>query len=583
MRDFRLYSGRRLACVVLGRAIVAACGLLAAKPASAQQVAPSQIAPSTLRPETQQGATIALPGAAGQAVPENAANLSVSLGQVTVEGGFPELQGETAAVVGQLQGRRVTITQLYAAANALEQSYAAAGYVLARVVVPPQKLADGGPLRLVLIDGFIEAVDTTGVPERQRGVVAARMASIVGQQHVRLTDIERRLLLVSDLPGLALRSTLTGGKTPGGTLLVLEATQNSVTGTLGFDDRLPDSLGTYALNESLSLNSVFGLGEQIYASASSGTDLGRTFDGRSPLQVYGGGFVLPIGADGFTLNPEYTNAVTRPDADAGVPRSEGDFQRFVLRAAYPLIRTRAQTLTLQAAYEWNEETLAPDGFPTDLYKDSYHTLRFQAQDAFSIAPWGASAVATGIFSQGLAGRGGAGALASGIPLSRDGASPVFSKFEADLRFTQPLPNHFALAMIGRGQSTFGAPVVLAEQFSLDGLDALSAYASGTLEVDEGATLRAELSHDMEIGIGSVRTTIVPYIFVAGGVGVLDRPTAVERTTIRAGSAGVGLRAGADALGLPYGASLTLELAKKFSDFPGEEDGYRANVAVAVRF
>lgn len=293
--------------------------------------------------------------------------------------------------------------------------------------------------------------------------------------------------------------------------------------------------------------------------------------------------MLPVGSNGFTLNPEYTNAVTRPAPVAGVPESEGDFQRFALRAAYPLIRTRAQTLTVQAAYEWNAETLTPVGFPTDLYKDSYHTLRFQAQDAFSSLPWGASAVTTGIFSQGIAGRGGAGVLASGIPLSRDGASPVFSKLEADLRFTQPLPNQFDLTLIGRGQTTFGAPVVLAEQFSLDGLDALSAYASGTLEVDEGATLRAELSRAMAIGLGPVRTTIVPYIFVAGGVGVLDRPTVVEQTTIRAGSAGVGLRAGADALGLPYGTSLTIELARKFSDFPGEEDGYRADLGMVVRF
>jgi hemolysin activation/secretion protein len=582
VRDFRLYSGRVTACAV-SWAVVAVAGLLAAKPASAQQVAPSQIAPQTLRPETQQGAAIALPGAAGLAVPENAAGLSVSLGQVTVEGGFPELQGETAAIVSRLQGRRVTIAQLYAAANALEQSYAAAGYVLARVVVPPQKLADDGPLRLVLVDGFVEAIDMAGVPERQRAAVAARMASIIGRRHVRLADIERRLLLVSDVPGLVLRSTLTSGTTPGGTLLVLEATQNYVTGTLGFDNRLPKSLGTYALNASVSLNSVFGFGEQVYASASSGADLGRAFDGRSPLQVYGGGFVLPIGADGFTLNPEYTNAVTRPDPAAGTPASEGDFQRFVLRAAYPLIRTRAQTLMLQAAYEWNEETLAPDGFPTDLYKDSYHTLRFQAQDAFFIEPWGASAVATGIFSQGLAGRGGGSVTMSGIPLSRDGASPVFSKFDADLRFTKPLSDAVQLALIGRGQTTFGAPVMLAEQFSLDGLDALSAFASGTLEVDEGATLRAELSHDMAIDLRAVRTTIVPYIFVAGGVGVLNRPTAVEQTTIRAGSAGVGLRAGADALGLPYGTSLTLELAERLSDFPGETHGFRADVGMVVRF
>ncbi len=573
----RLVFGR----AVLHRALIIASGLLVAAPAFAQQVAPSQITPPTLRPQPQEGAAITLPGAAELTAPADAAGLSVSLGHVTVEGGFPELQDETAAIIGALQDRRVTVAQVYAAANALEQAYAAAGYVLARVAVPPQKLADGGPLRLTLVDGFIEAVDVAGVPERQRDAVAARMASLVGQRHVRLADIERRLLLVSDMPGLALRSTLTRGATPGGTLLLVEATQTYATGTLGFDNRLPKSLGPFALNASVSLNSVFGFGEQVYASASSGSDLARAFDGRSPVQIYGGGLVLPIGTDGFTLNPEYTSASTRPAPAAGAPAGEGDFERVALRAGYPLIRTRAQTLSLLATYEWNQEALTPIGFPTELYQDRYHVLRFQAQDAF-VLPSGDVGMATGIFSQGLAGRDG-DLTATGIPLSRQGASPIFSKLNADMRFTLPLSDAFQLALIGHGQTTFGVPVFLAEQFSLDGPDALSAFASGTLEVDEGATLRAEVSHAVTIALGPLQTTLAPYLFGAGGVGVLDGATAVEQATIRAGSFGAGLRAGADALGLPYGTSLSFELAKKVSDFPGEERGYRVNLAMTVKF
>jgi len=192
-------------------------------------------------------------------------------------------------------------------------------------------------------------------------------------------------------------------------------------------------------------------------------------------------------------------------------------------------------------------------------------------------------VATGILSQGLTGRDGDIAAATGIPLSRQGTSPTFSKFNADVRFYQPLPDAFQLALIGRGQTTFGAPVFQSEQLSLDGLDALSAFASGTLEVDEGVTLRAEISHAVAIAMGPVQTTISPYVFGAGGYGVLDEPTAVEQASIRAGSAGVGLRAGADALALPYGTSLSVEVAKKFSDVPGEEHGWRANTALSVRF
>lgn len=382
--------------------------------AFAQQVAPSRVTPESLRPAPAPPPEIELPGGAPEAVPSPAAaNLSVLVGQVEATGTFPEFQSQTTALLDPLRGKRVTVAQIYEAAAGLEQAYAAAGYILARVVVPPQKLGHGGRVRLVVIDEVIEQIDLNAVPERQRDVVAARMASIVGQQHVTLDDIQRRLLLVSDLPGIQLRSTLARGKSPGGTLLVVEATQNYVTGSVGVDDRLPKSLGTWTINTNLALNDALGLGEQAYFSYSSNPDFGAP-----RLRVRGGGIVLPIGDDGFTLNPEYTESVARAIPAPGAPTTLGYFQRFALHSAYPLIRTREQTLSLQATGEWDDEKLTATDFGTLLYHDIYGAVRFGAHDAFAL-PWGASAVLDGTYSHGLAGRDGS----ITVPLSQQGASP----------------------------------------------------------------------------------------------------------------------------------------------------------------
>jgi hemolysin activation/secretion protein len=333
---------------------------------------------------------------------------------------------------------------------------------------------------------------------------------------------------------------------------------------------------------SLAVNSALGFGEQIYGTAIAGAAIDRAFSATSPLLTLGGGFVLPLGDDGLTVNPEYTHSVTRPDAVFGAPASEGEFERFALRANYPLLRSRAQTLNLQAAYEWNEERLTPLGFPTQLYQDRYHALRFQAAYG-ALLPWGAGMQAIGVYSQGLAGRDGTDAAISGVPLSRLGADPTFSKLNLDWRFQQPLPEAFQLALIARAQTSFGAPLFVAEQFSLDGLDALSAFSAGTFSVDQGATLRAELSRSMSVGLGAFSTNLAPYLFAAGGRGELALPTAVEPKDISAASLGVGLRTDADLLGAVNGGSLAVELARKYSDVEGEKQGYRANVEVSVRF
>lgn len=577
-------SGRLFARPRFSIAILAAVlGSVGIGSASAQQVAPSLVTPQTLRPTTAPAGTILLPPAAGLAAPAGAEHLSVTLGGVSVEGGFPELKGATDAIAARLSGRRATLAEIYAAANAIEQAYAAAGYVLARVVVPPQKLVPGGRLRLVVVDGFVEGVDVKGAPESQRALISARMASLIGKRHVTLAEIERRLLLVSDIPGLVLRSTLTRGTTTtGGAELVLEATQNYVTGTVGVDNRLPKSLGIWELNSSLALNSVFGFGEQIYVSSTSGYQLGKLFDGDSPLRILGGGVVLPIGTDGFTLNPEYTNSVTRPAASPGAPATAGVFERFALHAAYPVIRTRAETLTVQATYEWDEEHLTPAGFDTDLYRDRYHVIRLQGADQMTL-PWGAAAQATAVLSQGLAGRGEATALATGIPLSQQGASPTFSKLNLDLRYQQPLPEAFQLSLVGKAQTSFNEPLMLAEQFSLDGMDAVSGFASGELPVDEGATARAELSHPFALPLGPASAVVSPYVFGAGGWGTIVDPTALQERNIDASSFGLGMHVGGSAPDPNYGGTMTVEFARALSDVPGEQHGYRANLILAVRF
>jgi hemolysin activation/secretion protein len=561
-------------------ASLAAAGLVAAGASisvSAQQVAPSRVTPESLRPGPAPAPEIEVPSAAPGAAPANAAGLSVVVGRFEVSGMFPGFEGATSALLGPLQGKRLSVAQIYDAAAALERSYAAAGYVLARVVVPPQKLVDGGAVRLSVVDGVIERVDVSAVPERQRAVVAARMAGIVGEPHVTLSEIERRLLLVSDLPGITLKSTLAQGTTPGGTLLVVEASQQLVTGSLGIDDRLPNSLGTWALNTSAAINDALGWGEQAYVSYS--TSPGDW--GVPRLRVAGGGVVVPIGNDGFTLNPEYTESIARPLPAPATPAAIGDFRRFALRASYPLIRSRDETLDLQAAGEWDDETLSAIGFGTKLYEDDYGAARVGAHDE-RVLPWGASAVLDGTFSHGLAGRDGTAIL----PLSQQGASPVFNKILASATLRQPLPEAFELALIGHAQTSFGTPLMLSEQFGLDGTEALSAFASGTFSVDEGTTLRAELSHPFSLVLGMAPPLgLSPYLYGAVGRGIVDQATAVQKGIIEAGSAGVGLRSAAAASpsGLPLGSTLAVEFGRQFSNVPGERVGYRANVALNVTF
>lgn len=549
----------------------------------AQIVAPSQLTPQTLRPGfDERNSGRALPGGPSTDLPVESSELEVLVREVRVEGVFSELVRRTEEESRQLKGRRVTVGQIYRVAHSIEQAYAAAGYPLVRVVVPPQKLIDGGLLVLVVMDGFIESIDVTGVPERVRSIVANRAGVLVGRRHIKLNEIERAILIAGDVPGLKLRSTLTRGTHDGGTKLVLDGEHSLVTGSFGADNRLVQSLGTWELRGSVAVNGALGLGEQIYGTAGLGADLGVVAAGTSPLKVFGGGMVIPVGNDGLTLNPEYTWSTTRTAQSLGVPGSLGTFERYALRLRDPVIWTRNASLNVNVSLEYVKQWVDAPDFGVTLNADRYGVLRI-GPDYAGTLPWGAFVQVGGLVSQGLGGRTAADAVASSIPLSRLGASSDFTKVNGYARVTQPLPADFLLSMTGYGQTTFGKPALRSEQFALDGIDAVSAFPAGAFSTDEGATLRGEISRSWVTRIATQNTTISPYGFGAVGRGLLVNATALERPLVDAAALGMGVRGRIERWSSLSTLICGLELARGFTDMPGVRRGWRGNVVASVVF
>ena len=125
----------------------------------------TSLAPQTFRPTTGPTGTILLPPAAGLAAPAGAENLSVTLGGVSVEGGFPELKSGTDAIAARLNGRRATLAEIYRAANAIEQAYAAwlCPRSRRRAAAEARRRRQVAACRRRRL--FIQGVDVKGAPE----------------------------------------------------------------------------------------------------------------------------------------------------------------------------------------------------------------------------------------------------------------------------------------------------------------------------------------------------------------------------------------------------------------------------------
>ncbi|MBB6489314.1 ShlB/FhaC/HecB family hemolysin secretion/activation protein [Rhizobium lusitanum] len=599
----------------LARSCVLAAGIAAIAVTAPTSVAlaqtASQVTPQTFEPQLQkQSSGIVIPEASGPVAPKGPEKLTVRLKSVKVEGGLSGFDADEARVAKSLSGRQVTAAALFEAAGELERAYSARGYGLVRVVLPAQRLVDGAVLRIVVINGFVERIDTSHLPEAVRDRIAQILAPLVGEKGMSNDEIERRLLLAGDLPGTVLRSTLSRGTQAGGSVLTIEARYKPVTGFISADNTSTEALGKYNTGIGLDFNSVFGFGELFYLRASGAPRFGGDegyFTGAPRNRSLAGGVTLPIGIDGLMLNLEATASRTTPEAGLFGLQFMSDFTRYSARLSYPVIRSREFTLNVNGGFDAQDEELQLlNGGGLTLSKDRLRILRTGADLSWYVSGDALlSAGLTGSFGiNGLGARSAADADASGTPLSRQGADADFQKLEVNLGYRQPVAEHLVFDLKARAQTSFGQPLLNSEQIGIASSAGLSSFPNGSMQGDAGFVLRAEAQFpfttsftlpfgwpefpsqqgtNLADGTSTAGAVLVsPYVFGAyGGVKLYD-PTALESGFSRGAAYGVGLRLAAAEQASFNSTNLNLEYGRteRFGD--GSNDN-RFTVSAAFQF
>lgn len=558
-------------------------------PVSAQTA--SDITPSSFAPDAQRlTGSVVFSGERGTKPPAGSEKLLINLSGVTLDGGLSQMAEVNAATQARLSGKTITVAEIFNAASDLETAYTQAGFVLSRVVLPAQELRDGGRLKIVVIDGFVETVDTTALPAPVRTRIERITEPLIGKRSLRLPEIERQLLLAGDTYGVALGSALAAGATPGGTSLILQPEFRPVTGFFAFDNYNADALGPVNLSAGVELNSPFNLGETLYArisgSPASDNDNGvGSFFGSDPrVRTISFGGVVPLGYDGLTLNIEGTDSRTAPDPLA-VPTTSR-FNRASVRLFYPFVRTRNRNISGQLTLDRQTDeqflVVSEDG-RTPVYQDKATVLR-AAIDGFWLTESGSAIEAGGVLSRGIdmLGARTADDVGTGTPLSRQGADAEFTKLVVSGRLRRAINERFNFSLSGRLQSSFGDPLLTAEQFGIAGGQELSAFDAGAIKGDSGFVTRAEISMPQQVSYADTPFLISPYVFAAYGDVKLEQPTAQESADLSATSFGIGVEFNTLTKSNFSSATVRIEYARGTRD-DDQPDNNRISVQGSFRF
>jgi hemolysin activation/secretion protein len=518
--------------------------LLLGASASAQVVpAPSQVAPPVIAPPSG-GGRIAIPQVpAGAQVPEQAKKLSFKLLGFDIQGEFPEFAASFQEIAKPLVGKRVTVADIFVIADKLQQIYVKAGYPLVRVVIPSQEFEGSARIKLRVIDGFVERMELDALGSQVRGRVAAVLAPLQRKTHLKQSELERRLLIAGEAPGLILNATFAAGKEVGGSVLVLTGPYRPVSASLYIDNDMPTVFGTGQAVGTVSFNSLFGLGEQFTVSAAGLPD--ANFVNEFPTRRYlsGWGFI-PLGIDGWRFEFGGTDGITTPRVDPSVA-TKGLYNEGYAKIAYEAIKARDFELTLNERLDAaNEEIESLVVSPAEaLSSDRVRALRTGIDGIWRRRESGTTVIFGSDYSHGLDALGArtAAADATLVPLSRQGADAVFDKLSGHIEISQSLPENFIATFSAAGQDSFGHAMLTSEMYDIDGAKLLSGFTAGSLPGDTAWVVRGELGRAFSVPIQPAALTITPYIFVADGERILEDPTALEIASVHAFNYGIGSR------------------------------------------
>lgn len=259
-----------------------------------------------------------------QAVPLDSGR-RVELKAVVVDARKLKTPQDDAAVRQLLQpwlGRSLSFEDLRSMAQAVTDYYRQRGFVVARAVLPPQKIADG-QLTIQMVEGRMDTpVITnntglkTGLAEAiiEKNACAGSCADAVATRD----GLERAALLLNDLPGVHANLTLNPGTAPGTTQLstVIDPTRR-VGGYLGGDNLGSTYSGHNRMLGGIYANNLLGYADQFNASltrASNEQTWTGSLDYSLPLGAYG----TRVGLRYSHLNYSLTGPFTPLDANGSM-------------------------------------------------------------------------------------------------------------------------------------------------------------------------------------------------------------------------------------------------------------------------
>ncbi|WP_226019632.1 ShlB/FhaC/HecB family hemolysin secretion/activation protein [Novosphingobium sp. FKTRR1] len=250
---------------------------------------------------------------------------------VAGEAAFSE--AELVKASGFVAGANLTLQQMRDLAARIADLYHRQGYFLAQTYLPEQDVQDGS-VTISVIEGHYGKIDIHNQARIADQVPAGVLHGLKAGDPIINAPLERRLLLLSDIPGVRVKSTLAPGAAVGTSdLTVTLARGPLISGDVEADNAGSRYTGIYRFGGTINVNNPLGIGDQ-FSLRGLGSDGGLAYL-RASYQV-------PL--DKLTVGIAYAHLHYSLGREFAALDGTGTADIFSAYGSYPLVRSRRANL-----------------------------------------------------------------------------------------------------------------------------------------------------------------------------------------------------------------------------------------------
>ena len=215
------------------------------------------------------------------------------------------------------------------------------GYFVAQAYIPAQDVQDG-IVTITVVEGHYGKVTLNNTTHLSDSLANDLLRPVRSGEAVSIAPLERSLLLLSDVPGVNVRSTLTPGASVGASDLIVAVTPGSfLSGSVDADNEGDRYTGPYRLGGTLNINDPSGHGDVVTLRAL--TSFGDLAYGRVAYQIQ---------LDAVKLGVAYADMKYWLGKEFSGLLANGTAQIESLYGSYPIVRTRNGNLFFQLDYDF---------------------------------------------------------------------------------------------------------------------------------------------------------------------------------------------------------------------------------------